>query len=71
MGNAPRTFTRIVPAPPPSPASANVLPNRVISAEVAEDEEVQWIWSSTSDGVSYVSGYRILKRPEVTGRDTA
>ena len=68
-----RTLTRTVFAPMPSPASADVPPNRVLSAEVAEDEEVQWLWTSTGDGVTYVSGYNIVTRlePEVGAENEA
>jgi len=54
---------RTITAPPPSAISPSLPPNRVLSVAVADDEEVEWIWTSTSDGTSYVSGYRILKRP--------
>jgi hypothetical protein len=45
-------------------AVADAPPNRVLSAEVAEDEEVQWLWTSAGDGVSYVSAYNIVNRRE-------
>jgi len=54
---------RTIIAPLPSALSPSLPPNRVLSVTVADDEEVEWIWTSTSDGTSYVSGYRILKRP--------
>jgi hypothetical protein len=54
---------RTITAPPPSAHSPTVPANRVLSVVVADDEEVEWIWTSTADGTSYVSGYRILRRP--------
>jgi hypothetical protein len=59
---------RTISAPPPSAISPTLPPNRVMSVTVADDEEVEWIWTSTSDGTSYVSGYRILKH---SGRQSA
>lgn len=41
--------------------SAQEPANRVISVELAEDEDVQWIWTSLPDGTAYVSGYNIIK----------
>jgi hypothetical protein len=52
---------RTVTAPPPSANSPTLPANRVLSVTLTADEEVEWIWTSTSDGTSYVSGYRILK----------
>ncbi len=53
---------RTVDAPPPSPAVMKSLPNRVFSVAVGADEDVEWIWTHTADGVSYVSGYAIVSR---------
>ncbi|PZD70314.1 hypothetical protein C1752_14315 [Acaryochloris thomasi RCC1774] len=43
-------------------ASAQEPANRVISVELAEDEDVQWIWMSLPEGTAYVSGYNIIKK---------
>jgi hypothetical protein len=53
---------RTIPAPPPSPASAKPILNRVESVVLGPDEEVEWIWAHTLDGVSYVNGYTIVKK---------
>ena len=42
--------------------SANLPLNRVLSVVLRADEDVQWLWTSTTEGVSYVSGYTIVKR---------
>jgi len=57
---SPRTVT----APAPSPASMKPLPNRVFSVVLKADEEVEWSWTHTADGVSYVSGYTVVKKPQ-------
>ena len=56
--DTPRTVT----APPPSPASTKALPNRVFSVVLEGDEDVEWAWTHTTDGISYVSGYTITKK---------
>jgi hypothetical protein len=48
-------------APPPSPLSAKMPANRVVSVIVQADEDVEWVWSSTAEGVKYVSGYNKIK----------
>jgi hypothetical protein len=53
---------RIVPAPPPSHPG---LYATVLNVECAEDEDVEWLWTETSDG-RFVSGHRLV--PRVTGR---
>lgn len=54
-------------APQPSFMSASQLPaNRVISIELNVDEEVEWTWMSSSDGTSYVSGYTVFPKPNLT-----
>jgi hypothetical protein len=37
--------------------------NRVHCVILAEDEDVSWIWTSGPNGMPYVSGYTIIKRP--------
>jgi len=53
---------RTVTAPPPSPVSASLPQNRVFSVVLEADEDVEWAWMHTADGVSYVSGYTVVKR---------
>jgi hypothetical protein len=62
MTDLPQHVKRIVTAPPPFPTLAQLPPNRVLSAVLEDDEEIEWVWSTTTDGVSYVSGYTILKQ---------
>jgi RES domain len=50
-----------VAAPPPAPASSKPLPNRVFSVVLKADEDVEWAWTSSPDGVSYVTGYTIVR----------
>ncbi len=49
---------RTVYAPP---AERNSTPPEVISVELAEDEDVEWIWTHTADGQSVITGYIITK----------
>jgi hypothetical protein len=53
---------RTVLAPLPSSASAKPILNRVESVVLAPDEEVEWFWAHTPEGVSYVNGYSIVKK---------
>jgi len=39
---------------------AIVLPNRVLSVVLSDDEDVEWAWRSTLDSVSYLSGYSVV-----------
>jgi hypothetical protein len=54
---------KIVVAPQPSLVSPSSLPSsRVISVELENDEDVEWVWMSLPDGTQYVSGYTIIKK---------
>lgn len=54
---------RIVVAPQPSLVSHSSLPpNRVISVELEDGEDVEWMWMALPDGTKYVSGYTIVKK---------
>ena len=53
-----RKHRRVVPAPPPSNPR---LHSTVLSVECAEDEEVEWQWTETTEG-RFVSGYRLVPR---------
>lgn len=53
---------RTVTAPAPSPALPSGPANRVLSVIVGADEDVEWVWTHAADGVSYVSGYTIVKK---------
>lgn len=53
---------RIVAAPNPIGLVLGSLPsNRVLSAVLSEDEDVEWTWT-TSRGGQYVCGYTIVKK---------
>lgn len=53
---------RVVTAPAPILCGAAPLPlNRVTSVVLNPGEQVRWIWTSTPDGGSYVSGYTIVE----------
>jgi len=62
MDNASLQRSRTIPAPQPFPHSAVNLPDRVLTVTIEDDEEVQWLWTTTQDGINYVSGYNIVKR---------
>jgi hypothetical protein len=53
-----RKHRQVVPAPPPSNPR---LHSTVLSVECAEDEEVEWQWTKTTEG-RFVSGYRLVPR---------
>ncbi|MFH1567454.1 MAG: hypothetical protein ABIL09_05580 [Gemmatimonadota bacterium] len=58
----PSKAKRAVGAPPPSGPTDPLPANRVLSVEVAEDEEVLWTWTSLPGGQRYASGYTIRKK---------
>ena len=62
MPNVSQESQRTLEAPHPSPLSAKALPNRVFSVVLGADEDVEWIYTHTQDGVSYVTGYTIVKK---------
>ena len=45
-------------------AEHNSSPPAIISVELNEDEDVEWIWTHTADGKSVVTGYIITKRAD-------
>jgi hypothetical protein len=46
-------------------SNASELPaNRILSVELAEGEDVNWVWSFTRSGEKYVSGYQIVNEGE-------
>jgi hypothetical protein len=68
MPNASKHPQRTVIAPQPSPASVSPLPNRILAVVLEADEDVEWTWTSTAHGVSYVSGYTIVRRGNDSSR---
>ncbi|WP_322877567.1 hypothetical protein [Pseudocalidococcus azoricus] len=54
---------RTVFAPQPALVSSSQVPaNRVISVEIGDDEDVEWLWISLPDGTKYVSGYTVVPK---------
>ncbi|MGL6342906.1 MAG: hypothetical protein ACRC80_27665 [Waterburya sp.] len=57
--------TRIVTAPQPT-LSLNFntynIPSAVISVELSENEEVQWLWTTYPNGQRVVTGYNIIQK---------
>jgi hypothetical protein len=55
-----RAAPRVVQAPAPALMPSAPLPtNRVMSVVLRPGEDVEWIWASSADGGSYVSGFVI------------
>jgi hypothetical protein len=46
----------------PPGSDSYIRPPAVLSVEVGEDEDVEWIWTHGTDGRSVVTGYRIVPR---------
>ncbi|MBE9139633.1 hypothetical protein IQ254_20940 [Nodosilinea sp. LEGE 07088] len=54
---------RVVFAPQPGLAESFLSTmNRVVSVELSDDEDVEWIWAPGAQGMAYVSGYTIVKK---------
>jgi hypothetical protein len=53
---------RVVMVPQPLASINELPPNRPLSVVLAEDEGVEWIWSTLPGGQQYVSGYKIVKK---------
>jgi hypothetical protein len=49
---------RLATAPPPSHPD---LHTKVLNAEYADDEDVEWLWTETPEG-RFVSGYQLVPR---------
>ena len=46
-----------------APVSDGIMvPGAVISIEVEEDQDVEWIWTHYSDGRNAVTGFRLVLR---------
>jgi hypothetical protein len=41
------------------------LPGQILSVELGEEEEVNWLWSHFPNGQSLVTGYEIIKKDGV------
>ncbi len=56
---------RIVTAPQAnlySNSTATNIPSTVISVELNENEEVEWVWTTYPDGQTVVTGYNIVQK---------
>ena len=56
---------RIVTAPQPNlslNSTASNIPSTVISVELNENEEVEWIWTTYPNGQRVVTGYNIIQK---------
>ena len=64
IANSQENQTRIVTAPQPSlslNSTTSNIPSAVISVELNENEEVQWIWTTYPNGQRVVTGYNIIQ----------
>ena len=43
-------------------STATHIPSTVISVELNENEEVEWIWTTYPDGQTVVTGYNIIQK---------
>ncbi|NJM89326.1 MAG: hypothetical protein HC847_21345 [Hydrococcus sp. RU_2_2] len=55
--------TYICYAPPPSDAS--IIPS-IYCIEVEEDIEVEWLWTTFSDGNRVVTGYQLIQKQSIS-----
>ena len=65
VANSQENQKRIVIAPQPSlslNSTATNIPSTVISIELNENEEVEWIWTTYSNGQRVVTGYNIIQK---------
>jgi hypothetical protein len=46
----------------PPVTDGSVGASSVLSVALAEDEEVNWLWTHLPDGRSFVSGYEVIKK---------
>ena len=56
---------RIVTAPQANlylNSTTNNIPSTVISVELNENEEVEWVWTTYPDGQTVVTGYNIVQK---------
>ena len=52
---------RTVSAPDATLANSESSGTKILSVDLAEGEDVEWVWSMGEDGRKRVSGYRIVK----------
>ena len=65
IANSQENQKRIVTAPQANlflNSNATNIPSTVISVELNENEEVEWIWTTYSNGQRVVTGYNIIQK---------
>jgi hypothetical protein len=65
ISNTKENQKRIVTAPQQSlllNSTTTNIPSAVISVELSENEEVQWIWTTYPNGQRVVTGYNIIQK---------
>lgn len=65
ISNTQENQKRIVTAPQQSlllNSTTTNIPSAVISVELNENEEVQWIWTTYPNGQRIVTGYNIIQK---------
>lgn len=65
IANSRENQNRIVTAPLPSlilDSTTNNIPSAVISVELNENEEVEWIWTIYPNGQKIVTGYNVIQK---------
>ena len=65
ISNTQENQKRIVTAPQQSlfsNSTTTTIPSAVISVELNENEEVQWIWTTYPNGQRVVTGYNIIQK---------
>ena len=63
--NSQENSKRIVTAPQQSlfiDSTTTNIPSAVISVELDDNEEVEWIWTTYSNGQRVVTGYNIIQK---------
>ena len=65
IANSQENQKRIVTAPQANlflDSTAINIPSTVISVELNENEEVEWIWTTYQNGQRVVTGYKIIQK---------
>ena len=65
IANSQENQKRIVTAPQANlflDSAATNIPSTIISVELNENEEVEWIWATYQNGQRVVTGYNIIQK---------
>jgi hypothetical protein len=49
----------------PPASDGYVRPPALLAVDIADDEEIEWIWTHYIDGRSVVGGYRIMPKRDL------